>query len=296
VAGDALSLSGELFLCADDVVVVGEGDLNEVAAAAQLAAALGGPLLHPHPQLAAELGRLKPVRIHLIGAIDVVAPPTAEVLRPTISETVEAARSALGVSAEIRLPARPDATTVIETMGAIVARDRVVLPQTDASVSTTVADGAGVDPAALIAGLARPTSSTSIWLVDAAQPVAILSAAATGRVTGATVVAYNPADILGNPEIGAAPGSVSQVRECAAALVQVAKERDLATVLVGENPASQAYVRAKRKAAAEAAASQIPSVPNSSTCGGGNSGVASSMPTMAVNTSSATTFGLVSSK
>ncbi|MFB3109785.1 MAG: hypothetical protein ACE1Y8_01405, partial [Acidimicrobiia bacterium] len=63
VAGDALFLSGELFLCSDDVVVVGEADLNEVAVGAQLAAAVKGPLLYPHPRLAAEIGRLKPLRV-----------------------------------------------------------------------------------------------------------------------------------------------------------------------------------------------------------------------------------------
>ena len=74
VAEDALFLSGELFICADDVVVVEDIDLNQVAAAAQLAAALGGPLLHPHPRLAAELGRLKPLRVHVLGDIEVNVP------------------------------------------------------------------------------------------------------------------------------------------------------------------------------------------------------------------------------
>ena len=204
VSGDALSLSGELFLCASDVVVVAETDLNEVAAGAQLAAALGGPLLHPHPQLAAELGRLKPERIHLIGAVEVITPPTAEVLRPTIGDAVETAKQALSVDAELRLPAVPDVSTVLETITAITARDKVVLPQSDPGVSTTVGAAPVIDPAALVAGLAQPTESASIWMVDAAQPVAILSAAATGRVAGVSIVAYDPADILGHPEIGVA--------------------------------------------------------------------------------------------
>jgi DNA repair protein RadA/Sms len=36
-----------------------------------------------------------------------------------------------------------------------------------------------------------------------------------------------------DPELGSAPGSVAQVRECAAALVQVAKQRGVAVLLVG---------------------------------------------------------------
>jgi hypothetical protein len=204
VAGDALALSGQLFLCADDVVVVSESNLNEVAAAAQLAAALRGPLLHPHPQLAAELGRLKPARVHLIGVEDVVIPPDAAVLRPTVPEAVDAARSALGVTEEVPLPATPDASTVVETVLAITDRARVVSPQTDPSLSTTTPATPTIDPAAVVSGLATESDSELVWLVDAGQPVAILSAAATGRVAGASVVAYDPQDVLGHPEVGTA--------------------------------------------------------------------------------------------
>ena len=47
VAGDALALSREIFPCVDHAVVVAETNLDEVAAAAQLAAALGGPPFIP---------------------------------------------------------------------------------------------------------------------------------------------------------------------------------------------------------------------------------------------------------
>ena len=97
VAGVALLLSSEIFPCADDVVVVPATNLNDVATAAQLAAALGGPLLHPHPQLAAELARLEPLRIHLIGEVEVVTPRDSQVLRPNTSTAVEMARRALDV-------------------------------------------------------------------------------------------------------------------------------------------------------------------------------------------------------
>ena len=139
VAGDALSLSGEIFVCADDVVVVAETDINEVAAAAQLAAAVAGPLLHPHPQLAAELGRLKPFRVHIVGDLEVVTPPEAVVERHTIGSAVDETKITLGVTDELRLPATPDASTIVETVGAITAQDRVVLPQTSPSTSVTAA-------------------------------------------------------------------------------------------------------------------------------------------------------------
>jgi hypothetical protein len=201
VAGDALSLSGEIFICADDVVVAGEADVNEVAAAAQLAAALGGPLLHPHPQLAAELGRLKPVRVHLMGDLEVVTPPDAIVLRHSISSAVDETKVALGVVDELRLPSTPDASTIVETIRAISAQDRVVLPQTSpTSTSTPIATA--FEPIQILEGLAQPTEALSVWLMDAASPLAILSAAGTGRAVGAGVVAYDPSNILGHPEVG----------------------------------------------------------------------------------------------
>jgi hypothetical protein len=203
IAGDALSRSGEIFVCADDVVVVGEADVNEMAAAAQLAAALGGPLLHPHPQLAAELGRLKPARVHVIGGFDVVTPPEAVVLRHSITSAVDETKRALGVSDEFRLPSTPDASTIVETIGAINAQDRVVLPQTSPSSTSIPAEGT-FEPVQVLEGLAQPTEAKTIWLMDAANPVALLSAAGTGKAVGAGVVAYDPADILGHPEVGAA--------------------------------------------------------------------------------------------
>ncbi|HEU5113168.1 MAG TPA: hypothetical protein VFU96_07595, partial [Acidimicrobiia bacterium] len=166
VAGVALLLSEEIFPCADDVVVVADTNLNDVATAAQLAAALGGPLLHPHPQLAAELARLRPLRLYLIGDVKVVAPADSEVLRPNTGAAVEMAKRELNVSAEVRLPALPDTSTVIETIGALTRRDRVVLPQTTPAVTPTTAPAAPViDRAAMIRGLAVPSGSEFAWMV-----------------------------------------------------------------------------------------------------------------------------------
>ncbi|MEX1038559.1 MAG: hypothetical protein WDZ96_06875 [Acidimicrobiia bacterium] len=204
-AGDALFLSGEIFLCSDDVVVVGSSDINQLAAGAQLAAALGGPLLLPHPQLAAEIGRLKPRHIHILGDLEVTLPPGAEVSRHDMTEAVEAAKSALGVVTELRLPATPDASTIVETVNAISDGDRVVIPQT-APGDTTGAPAPTFDPAAIVTGLAVPTDAPVIWLVDAADPVGILMAAATGHAVGARVMGIDTDDILGYPEVGTAIG------------------------------------------------------------------------------------------
>lgn len=199
--GDALHLSGEIFTCADDVVVVDAADLNRVAAAAQLAAALGGPLLFPDPRLAAELGRLKPERVHLLSDLEIHPPLGAEVRQLSIGQAVEEARRALRVSQEVRLPSTPDATTVIETVGAIIDRDRVVLPQTVAG-STSTAQKPDLESEAILRGLAQPSASETVWLIDAGDPVEILMAAALGRSVGVVAVAFDPADVLGHPEIG----------------------------------------------------------------------------------------------
>lgn len=204
VAGDALFLSAELFRCADEVVVVAEGDLNQVAVAAQLAAALEGPLLHPDPRLAAELGRLKPERVYVLGDVDVVVPPGAELFRPGIGEAVERAGEALATTETVPLPSTPDASTVVETVEAITSRRRVVLPETDPSPTTGAPVVPDPDVGALIQGLANPTESEPVWLVPADQPTAILSAAATGRAIGATVIAYDLGDLFAYPEVGEA--------------------------------------------------------------------------------------------
>lgn len=206
LASDALSLSGETFLCAPDVVIVAEGNLNEIAAASQLAAALSGPLLFPEPRLAAELGRLKPDRVHVVGAIEVNTPDNSETINHDITSAVEMARSELGVSEEVPTPATPDASTIIETVTAIDESNRVTLPTIieGGTTGTTVAMTATIPASELVQGLAQPTDATSLWLVDAASPATILLAAGVGHAIGAEVVALDGTDPLGYPEVGTA--------------------------------------------------------------------------------------------
>jgi len=199
---DALFLSGELFVCALDVVVVSEDDINEVAAAAQLAAALGGPLLFPDDRLAAEIGRLHPDRIHVIGQMNLNTPAETEVHFHDIAGSVKLASDTLGVTEEVRLPAVPNATTIIETVGAISDANRVVFPQTSPTEATTTTPV--IDEADLVSGLAVSNDSPSIWMVDASNPVAVLLSAGTGHAVGARTVAIDGSDLFGYPEVGAA--------------------------------------------------------------------------------------------
>ena len=201
VSGDALSLSGELFTCAIDVVVVNESDLNEVAAAAQLAAALGGPLLFPDDRLAAEIGRLSPSTVHIVGEVEIVTPPDAEILIHGTAEAVETARNALSVFEEVMLPATPDASTIVDTVLAIADSTRVALPR------TTAADTGGnpsIDTAELVSGLAVPNDSSSVWVVEASDPLTILLASVAAKTVGVTVVAVDGEDVLGYPEVSVA--------------------------------------------------------------------------------------------
>lgn len=203
LATDALHLSGEAFICADDVVIVAEGDLNEVAAASQLAAAVAGPLLFPDPRLPAELGRLDAQRVHLVGNPDVSVPSRAEAVEHDVSSAVEWARNILGTVDEVRVPAIPNASTIVETVLAIDSRDRVILPQTTPD-TTTASSGTDLDALEIVSGLAIPTESTSVWMVDVSKPETILLAAAVGRTLGASVVAIDGEDVLGYPEVGVA--------------------------------------------------------------------------------------------
>lgn len=202
MATDALHLSGEAFVCSDDVVIVAEGDLNEVAAASQLAAAFSGPLLFPDPRLAAELGRLDARRVHLIGDVEVSVPSGAETVEHDIVSAVDLAREVLDTEEEVRLPATPDSSTIVETVLAIDSRSRVVLPQM--SPATTTVPELDLDESLIVSGLAVPTESVSVWIVDAAKPQTLLLAAAIGRTLGASVVAIDGEDVLGYPEVGVA--------------------------------------------------------------------------------------------
>ena len=200
-SGDALHLSGEVFLCAQELVIAGDEDINVLAAAAQLASAVGGPLLLPHPQLAAELGRLKPSVIYVLGGVAATTPPQTEVRRLTTLEAVDLAAEALGVTIEVRLPATPDASTIVETIRAMAARDRVVLPQSSPGTTDPTTSQA-IDVATVVESLASPTESETLWLVEASDPAAILTTAAIARSTGATVVPVDGTDLFAFPELG----------------------------------------------------------------------------------------------
>ena len=193
IATDALTLSSENFVCALDVVVVSEGNESEAVAAAQLAAAMDSPLLFPHPLLAAELGRLKPERVHVVGSTVVDTPSTAEVVSHDIASAVQA----VGVLLEAPVSGPVDeSSVVVDAIIALESENAAILPD-EGTVTTS-------SPDRLVAGLARETGDRPVWIVDATDPVNALLAAVAAKAANAAVVPVDGADLFRYPEVGLA--------------------------------------------------------------------------------------------
>src|SRR6185436_9718945 len=74
------------------------------------------------------------------------------------------------------------------------------------------------------------TTPDDLWLLSETVLPALLAAVDEVKPE---LLAVDSIQTVYDPELGSAPGTVGQVRECAAQLVRLAKERGLATVLVG---------------------------------------------------------------
>jgi len=74
------------------------------------------------------------------------------------------------------------------------------------------------------------TQADGLWLVAETSLPAVLAALDEVKPD---VLVVDSIQTVYDPELGSAPGSVAQVRECAHQLVRVAKDRGLTTVLVG---------------------------------------------------------------
>jgi hypothetical protein len=163
--------------------------------------------------LGAELGRLKPERVHVIGSPGVNVPTGADTVTHDVSSAVELTRESLGAEGGVSLPSVPDSSTIVETVQAISQADRVALPVVattqSSSPSTTGAAESRIDESELVAGLAQPSESETVWLVDAAKPETILLASAVGKSLGSSVLAIDTDDVLGYPQVGEAIGGRS---------------------------------------------------------------------------------------
>lgn len=204
-ATDAIQVSGEVFDCAHGVVVVDGADLNAAAVGAQLAAAVEGPLLLAHDDVDAELDRLGPSDVYLLGDVAVTVPDGAEEHRIDATGAGEAAAEIVGVDAEPALPPEPDATTVAETLDALASGDRVVVPGAPGPASPDspepASDTAEIDVREVLAGLDPPTGAQGVWIVEASDPAAAFSMATLGRPAEAAVVPVDGNGLFGHPEL-----------------------------------------------------------------------------------------------
>lgn len=197
VATDAISLSGQNFRCSEDVVVAAGSSHPATLVGAQLAAALDAPLLLSHPQLTAELFRLDPEDVHLVGAVETNTPSSSQVHHYDVDEAVETAGALLGTEQTVN-PGSADAS-IVETTMAMEAGDRVVIPD-ETQTWTTSAQASE----RLISELARPTGTGPVWLVDAADPTTAVVSSVVADVVGASVVAVDPVDLFRHPQVGEA--------------------------------------------------------------------------------------------
>jgi hypothetical protein len=192
-AVDAIALSQELFACAPDVVVVAEASLSEAVAAAQLAAALHAPLLLPHPLLSAELDRLEPERVHVVGATVVEPPRGADLVEHDVEGAVKEASEAL--AAPITEPT-DQFSKVVDAVLAMESAAEVVRPD--------VANAPVNDADRLVTGLARPTDGEPVWVVDATDPFTVLMSTAFAISANASVIPVDVGDLFRHPEVGVA--------------------------------------------------------------------------------------------
>ena len=219
LAEDALQLSQETFACANHVVVTGGADVDAAVAGAQLAAALHGPLLLPHPELAPELERLSPTDLYVVGEADVAAPEGAEVHQLDPAGAVELTAETLQVTEEVQLPATPDTTTFATTLAAIAGQDRVATPATtppaddespgpeatpttEQTSVTAEAAALDIDLGEVIAEIPDPAEPEMVWLVESSDPIAMLALAPTAAAAESVVVPAYGDDLFRFPELG----------------------------------------------------------------------------------------------
>jgi hypothetical protein len=238
----AVALSAEVFECARDVVVVSTADLDRVALAARLTAALGGPLLFGRstatPVLEAELARLIPQRVWLVGddAELAVLPEGTEVeaVSGDLRRLAAVVNRQVDGEGTLVLPEEAGPATVAVVVQAMVEGSALKppAPSTTTTVAPTTTTGAATtstvttttSPAGGEAGspaerlpvvLAGTGESGVAWLVEAGEPELALAAAAVAWSSGGFMALVDGADLRSLPEVGralqAAPTPVERV-------------------------------------------------------------------------------------
>jgi len=208
----SIAVARAVFPCADEVVVTTANDLGLMAMSAQLAAAVGGPLLVAgegnRAPLEAELERLAPRKVTLVGGSLPVAMPaeaTVEVLEGSVEELVEVAAAALEADIRVEL-AEGGIPAVARILWPIGNGRSVWIP---GSGSEQVCDRDADQITAAIDHRARTAEPEGdLWLVDACSPELALIAAVAARSAGGTVLLADGRDLRANRAlVDALPGS-----------------------------------------------------------------------------------------
>jgi hypothetical protein len=235
----AIGFSTEVYGCVPDVVVVSAVNLDRVALAARLAAALRGPLLFgraaPSPALEAELARLLPQRVWLVGG-DVEPGRLPEgtelkLLSGNPWRLAEEVSRQVGGGPALVLPEESGPGTVAAAVRAMAEGGSLEPPTTTtttAAPTTTVtttapntttdvpADGEPEAPGEPVPVVLAGTGERGVaWLVAAGEPALALAAAAAASSSGGLMALVDGTDLRALPEVGralhAAPGGVARV-------------------------------------------------------------------------------------
>ena len=227
----AVAVSSEVYECAPDVVVVSTADLDRVALAARLAAALGGPLLFGRPTAAAaleaEVARLIPQRVWQVGDVEVGSLPEGtelEVLSGDPWLLAEEVGRQVGGSAVLPLPGEGGTATVAVAVQAMAEGSALEPPPSTTtttapagSTSTTApSDGEPSPPAGPVPAVLAGTGERGVaWLVEAGEPELALAAAAAASAGGGLMALVDGIDLRLIPEVGralrSAPAGVRRV-------------------------------------------------------------------------------------
>jgi hypothetical protein len=225
-AATALNLSFFTFACAPAVVVVPATDLDQVAAAARLAAGLGGPLLFGSatgsPSLDAEIARLAPARLALVGGATASAPSYTDVVRisGTTDEITDSINALLGALATVPLPATPGVPTVAALAesieGGLGLAPSPAPPAPTTTTTTTAPPGTGATTTAPPTTTAETTSPPTTappepepiepvsfgigtrgeaWLVDEDSPALAMVAVVAAHSSGGLVATVDGEDL-----------------------------------------------------------------------------------------------------
>jgi hypothetical protein len=210
----AVAISQQAFLCSDIAVVARPDDPEAVIAAADVAAASGGPLLlgspGGSPVLDAELDRLAPERVIRVGfGVRLEAPEDA--LVETISTadvTVEVLpRLLTAATGGEPGPEPPTTTTTTGTTSTTGAEPTTTTAGESAEAAqggegaTTEDPGSDAAPGAIIGAAAGEGSSGMLWLVDHRDVALAATAAAAALTTGGLMVVVDGTDLRAGREV-----------------------------------------------------------------------------------------------